>query len=629
MTPGPLLIQALVYLAAGVIAVPVAKRVGLGAVLGYLVAGVLIGPVVLGLVGDAQNVVDFAEYGVVILLFLIGLEVRPALLWERRGSILGLGAMQLCVTTAAIAAVAAAVGLPWRAAIATGAMLSMSSTAIVLTMLDEKGLRRGPVGAASFGVLLFQDLAVIPLFALLPLLARGGRHAHPPPGRIGGMLASDPAWLRAIAILAAVALVVGAGRYLTRPAFRFIASARLREIFTATALLLVLAVAALMQLVGLSPALGAFLAGTMLAESEFRRELESDIEPFRGLLLGLFFMTVGAGLDLRLIAAHPALLVASVLGLMLLKTGVMAAIGRLGGLPARDAGTVAVSLSQGGEFAFVLIGMVGQTGVIGHALGQILSATVALSMMATPLAAAGWERLADGIRPARGADPDPEAPSFARDAEAIVAGYGRVGQIVGRLLESAGHRVSVMDVSMSTIDSVRAFGRTVSYGDATRIDLLEAAGAGKARLLVVAIDDRERAADLVSLARERYPHLRIVARAWDRRDAYVLLARGADHVERETFEGSVALGRAALRALGMRSHRATRAAGLFRLYDAKLFARLRPRFGSDGFILASRESAAMFQRLLEADLESIGADGALAEWDSPAPVHEEAAGRGG
>ncbi len=612
------MMPALIYLAAGILSVPLAKRAGLGALLGYLVAGILIGPHVLHLVGTRAEVSDLASLGVVILLFLIGLELRPALLWQLRGSIFGLGATQLAACAATVFVAAWSAGLPWRAAIITGALLAMSSTAIVLGVLDERGARRGAVGSASFGVLLFQDLAVIPLFAVLPLLAPAGAPAPPRPG--DPMLAGLPGWERALAVLAAVGVIVIGGRYLTRPAFRYIASANVREIFTATALLLVLGVATLMQFVGLSEALGAFLAGVVLAESEFRRELEADIEPFRGLLLGLFFMTVGAGLDIRLFIREPLLLAFAVLGLMALKAAVMFPIARLAGLPNRDAGSVAVALSQGGEFAFVLTGLATASGALELPFAQFLNSVVAVSMMATPLVFLAWERLSTRKKTT---DPD-ETPLFTPGVDAIIAGYGRFGQVIGRLLETTGYTLSVMDISMAQIDTMRTFGRRVNYGDATRLDLLHAAGAGSAKILVVAIDDRERAAELVTIARQNFPHLKVLARAWDRRDTYQLQAAGAHHVERETFESSLSLGRAALRALGMRAHRAHRAASLFRTYDIKQLEKMRARWGEDRqtFILASRQSYEMFQRVLNADIEALGSDSVLADWEQPAPAPE-------
>ena len=614
------MIPVLVYLAAGILSVPLARRAGLGTLLGYLIAGIVIGPHVLHLVGTATEVSDFASLGVVILLFLIGLELRPALLWQLRGSIFGLGAAQLAVCLAAIAAAAAAAGLPWRGSLITGAVLAMSSTAIVLGVLEERGLRRSSVGNASFGILLFQDLAVIPLFAILPFLSPTRIHLQPRPG--DPMLTGVPPWEHALAIVAAMTLVVVGGRYLTRPVFRFIASANVREIFTATALLLVLGVATLMQYVGLSQALGAFLAGVVLAESEFRRELEADIEPFRGLLLGLFFLTVGAGLDIGLVVRQPLLLAGSVVGLMLLKAAVSAPVARLAGLASRDAGTVAVVLSGGGEFAFVLVGLATASRALDAGLGRFLDTIVAVSMMATPLVLIAWQRLATARRAA--AAPE-QTPTFDEGVTAIIAGYGRFGQIVGRLLESAGYSVSVMDISMSQIDTMRALGRRVNYGDATRLDLLHAAGAGSAKLLVVAIDDRERARELVEIARDNFPQLKILARAWDRRDAYDLSARGAHYVEREMFEGSLSLGRSALRALGMRAHRAHRVAALFRAYDIKQFEKMRRLWGQDrsNFLLASRQSYEMFSRVLEADLQSLGRTGDLAEWSEDPPARPE------
>ncbi|MDB5458627.1 MAG: potassium transporter, partial [Caulobacteraceae bacterium] len=471
MNSQSLLIQALVYLAAGVFSVPIAKRLGLGSVLGYLIAGVVIGPFALSLVGQQADVMRFAEFGVVILLFLIGLEVRPALLWDLRGIIFGLGGAQVGVTAAVVGGAAMLFGLNWQSALAVGFVMAMSSTAIVLQTLEEKGLRQGPVGQTAFGVLLLQDLAVIPLFAILPLLAPGA-HAGGPAHPSANLLAGQPGWLQAIAGLAAVAAVVGGGRYLVRPVFRFIASARLREIFTASALLLVIAVAVLMELVGLSPALGAFLAGVVLAESEFRRELETDIEPFRGLLLGLFFITVGASLDFRVVLGQPLALAGAVVGVMTLKGVVMFLLGRLGGLGRRDAAATAVSLSQVGEFAFVLLGLIAADGLIGPGPTAFLTAAVALSMALTPLAMAGVEWI-NGRAETRKARPAPDVLPFDEGApDVIIAGFGRFGQMPGRLLVANGFKTVVLDSSIEQIDLLRRFGRRVHYGDATRLDLL-------------------------------------------------------------------------------------------------------------------------------------------------------------
>jgi monovalent cation:proton antiporter-2 (CPA2) family protein len=621
----PFLIQTLVYLGAAVISVPIAKRVGLGSVLGYLLAGVAIGPYALSLVGQLTDVMRFAEFGVVILLFLIGLEVQPSSLWDMRKAIFGLGGAQVVGTTVAIAGVAVLLGLPWQTAVAVGLVLSMSSTAIVLQTLDEKGLRQGPVGRAAFGVLLLQDLAVIPMFALLPLLATVAPvvHANPAEGHAASLIGHLPAWAQGLAVLVAVGGVVGGGRYLVRPLFRFIAEARLREIFTAAALLIVVAVASLMQVVGLSPALGAFLAGVVLAESEFRRELETDIEPFRGLLLGLFFITVGAGVDLPLVARQPLTLLALVLGLMSLKFLVMLGLARLFGAPGRAAATVATALAQGGEFAFVLLTFTVGAGVIGAPLAALLTAAVAVSMALTPVAMVLYERIAAAIDAAMPTVEPDTGPFDEGEPDIIIAGFGRFGQITGRLLTANGFRSTVLDSDIEQIELLRRFGRRVHYGDATRLDLLRAAGAEQAKMLIVALDDREKTVELVETARKAFPGIIILARAWDRRHAYDLLANGADVVERETFEGALALGITALQKLGFRAHRATRAGAFFRRHDRRSFEELRPVYGQEeAYILASRDAAQTMDRLMAADLERMRPGEVGNPWDT-ASLDEE------
>ena len=601
MQADTLMIQALVYLTAGVVSVPIAKRLGLGSVLGYLIAGALVGPYLLNLVGEAEDVMHFAEFGVVILLFLIGLEVRPALLWQMRTSIFGLGTAQLAVSGAAIGAVVLMLGADWRVALAAGLILALSSTAIVLQNLEEKGLRQGPIGQAAFGVLLFQDLAVIPLFALLPLLAVGA--AGVASGQ-EGVLGALPVWIRVLASLAAVAGVVFGGRYLIRPIFRFIAAARLREIFTASALLIVVAVAALMELVGLSPALGAFLAGVVLAESEFRRELETDIEPFRGLLLGLFFITVGAGLNFALVASAPVLIISLAVGLMVLKFLTMWGVGLAFGRSRRDAATIAVSLAQGGEFAFVLLGFVQAGRVMSAEQAGIATAVVALSMALTPVAFMLYERLV--LNRARPSD-EPERLEFEDGApDVIVAGFGRFGQIATRLLTANDFKVVLLDSSIEQIDLIRRFGWPVHYGDATRLDLLRAAGADKARLLLVAIDERDKAVELVRAATEYFPNLTIIGRAYDRRHAYELLEAGVDGVERETFESALNFGRKALTRLGLSDRRAAKAVNVFREMDIALFKSLAPAYGAgDGYIMATRDSRATMETLLRAEMQRL------------------------
>ncbi|MFO1013255.1 MAG: monovalent cation:proton antiporter-2 (CPA2) family protein [Caulobacteraceae bacterium] len=615
MNTHSLLFQALVYLAAGVIAAPLAKLLKLGSVLGYLIAGAVIGPFALSLVGDVEDVSRFAEFGVVILLFLIGLEVRPALLWSMRGAIFGLGGAQVLATAGVLAGAAMLTGLSWQTALAVGLVLAMSSTAIVLQTLDEKGLRQGPVGRAAFGVLLLQDLSVIPLFALLPLLATGVVTAPAAGEAHGGSLISGlPAWAKTLAVLGAVAFVIGAGRYLTQPVFRYIAAARLREIFTASALLLVVGVAVIMQMVGLSPALGAFLAGVVLAESEFRRELETDIEPFRGLLLGLFFITVGAGVNFNLIVSQPVQLAAVVIGLVILKFLVMFAVAKLFRAQTSTAAAVATALAQGGEFAFVLLNFTVGAGVIGSQLADLLTAAVAVSMALTPLAMVLYERIAHMLDQHVAKLPTEDPVFEGGPPQVIVAGYGRFGQIVARLLMLNGHSTVVLDADIEQIDLVRRFGRPVYYGDATRLDLLRTAGAETAKMLIIALDDREKTVELAEKARQAFPNLTIIARAWDRRHAYDLLANGADEVERETFEGALAMGRKALVKLGFRKHRAHRAADLFRRHDLRVFTALAPAYGeTENYILASRDAARTMDRLLTEDLARMRPGGE--DWD--------------
>jgi glutathione-regulated potassium-efflux system ancillary protein KefC/glutathione-regulated potassium-efflux system protein KefB len=613
---GPL-VPVFVYLAAAVAAAPIAKRLGLGSVLGYLAAGALIGPAALNLVGDISQVGHVAEFGVVILLFLIGLEVRPTLLWGLRTVILGVGAAQVLATTAVLAAIGLLLGLDWRMAMAAGATLAMSSTAVVLQLLEEKGMNRGAVGRSAFGVLLFQDLAVIPLLAILPLLSAGG--AAPMQG--AGLLAGQPGWLRGLALLGAVAAVGAGGRYLTRPVFRIIAKTGLRELFTASALLLVVGVALLMEIVGLSPALGAFLAGVVLADSEYRRELETDIEPFRGLLLGLFFIIVGAGLDFGMMAARPLAVLGLVAGLMAMKALVMTLIARAFRGRWLDAGAAGVVLSGGGEFAFVLLGVEVSGRVIDVELARLLTAAVALSMAATPLLLAAWRRLTRGR--ARSL-PEPENEFDGREPPVLIAGFGRFGQVVGRLLNANGFETSVLESSVEQIELLKRFGRRVYYGDAGRLDLLRAAGAETARVLVIAINDPEKAVEIVRTAREAFPQLKVLARAFDRRHAYNLLDAGAHVIERETFEGGLAMGAEALKALGWRAYPAERAARLFRRHDERAFEALRPLWGDEErFTVATRESSPRMEDLLRSDLEQMTPDLADGGWIAdgrPAPL---------
>ena len=557
--------QAFIYLLAAVISVPLAQRLGLGSVLGYLLAGIVIGPFGFGLVGSADGeLMHVAEFGVVMMLFVIGLELRPALLWQMRGPILGLGAAQVLGTAGAVAGIALALGFAWQIATAAGFIVAMSSTAIVLQLLQEKNLAKTAGGKAAFSVLLFQDIAVLPILALFPLLATfppaAGSHA------VTTVISHLPAWQHTLLVLAAIAAVIFAGRFLLRPFFRYIAATHLREMFTVTALLLVVGIALLMQQVGLSPALGAFLAGVVLADSEYRHQLETDIEPFKGLLLGLFFISVGAGIDFAFIAGRPTVVASLVFGMLAVKFAVLLAVSRYSRLEPTQRYLFAFALAQGGEFAFVLCAYAIQNGVLTSEIANLLVGTVALTMAAAPVLITINDRLVQPrfatVLPEREPDEIDE-----RDNPVLVAGVGRFGHIVARLLRLNGFGTTVLDSDAEQVETLGRFGIKSYYGDATRLDLLRTAGAERARLLVIAVDQEEAALRIVDLAQKHFPQLRILARATSRQHAYELLRRGVPDVYRETFGSAVDLSIGALRTLGMEEHRALRAAQIFREHD--------------------------------------------------------------
>ncbi|KAF0181994.1 MAG: glutathione-regulated potassium-efflux system ancillary protein KefC [Alphaproteobacteria bacterium] len=598
------LLQSFVFLVAAVVMVPVAKRLGLGSVLGYIVAGVLIGPFGLKLFGDPEGAMHAAEFGVVIMLFLIGLELQPALLWRMRTSIIGVGGAQVVLTGLAIGGVSLAFGLDWRVALAVGLILALSSTAIVMQSMREKALTETDSGRTTFAVLLFQDIAVIPMLALFPLLATFAPSEAT--GHVeGGLLADAPNWLRVLATLAAIAAVVLAGRFIMRPIFRIIARTRMQELFTATALVIVVGTTLLMESVSLSPALGAFVAGVVLADSEFRHEIESDIEPFRGLLLGLFFVSVGASIDFALLFAQPMLILGLAALLIAVKAAVLFGIQRLFGQGKADSVTVALMLAQGGEFAFVLFAFAQGEGVLPASIVDPLTVVVALSMAATPLLFIAAERIAGQLVSPISVRLEEAIES--NKPHAIVAGYGRVGQTVGRLLEANGYRTSVLEHDADQVDALRGFGRKVNYGDASRIDLLRAAGAEDAQVIVVAIDDKAKALEIVDTVRRHFPHLKIVARAYDRRHAYELMAKEVDALERETFESSVRLGVKTLAMLGFGAYQSERAGELFRRYDEKLLGEMAGLWGGDfaAYQKVVRDRTAMFEDLMRTDMAAM------------------------
>ena len=604
------LYQASIYLAAAVIAVPIAARLGLGSVLGYLVAGIVIGPV-LGLVGsNAQDLKQFAEFGVVMMLFLIGLELEPRALWGMRHRLIGLGGLQIGLSTLAIMVVALAAGERWEAALAIGLTLALSSTAIVLQTLDEKGLMRTRGGRSVFSVLLTQDIAVIPILAFLPLLAapwgtrlandgsitRGGEAAD---GAHGGLslVAGLPGWGVTLITIAALAFIILAGIFLTRPVFRYIHGSRLREMYTALALLIVVGIAFLMELVGLSPALGAFLAGVVLANSEFRHELESDLLPFKGLLLGLFFITVGADINIRAFLADPGDLLGLALLLAVTKGAVLYGLGRAFRLRGRDLWLFTLGLAQAGEFAFVLLNFSGRLNVLPQALAEKLMLVVALSMLITPLLFILHDFIARHLKEAA---PLQEPDEIDEQGPVIIAGIGRFGQIVNRLVRASGFRTVVLDHDMETIQLMRRFGIKGFLGDPTRPELLKAAGLDKAQVLVAAMDQPAHVTHLVRFARQERPDLHIIARARDRAHVFELFRAGADDIVREVFDSSLRAGRYVLENVGLTEYEAAEAEKTFYAHDRQALKELAELWDPK---LPGSENEAYIQRAKELEKE--------------------------
>lgn len=617
--------QAFVYLVAAVLSVPVAKRLGLGSVLGYLIAGVLIGPFGFKFLGQesSEDVMHFAEFGVVMMLFLVGLELQPSLLWRMRLPILGLGGLQVAVTAVIIGAIAMLCGLPWQTALAVGLILAQSSTAIVLQTLNEKGLMKTEAGQSAFSVLLFQDIAVIPILAFLPLLAvKASQYANLHASQVILVAAEQtaetnaiPGWQQAILVIGTVGGIIVAGRFLMNPVFRFIADTELKEIFTATTLLLVIGIALAMQRVGLSPALGTFVAGVVLADNEYRHELETDIDPFKGLLLGLFFISVGASINFNLLLQQPLLILAVVLGLAIAKFVILFGLGQFFKLPLSQSLLFGFALAQGGEFGFVLFSFATQNQIIPPEISNPLVVAVALSMALTPLIMILNDRL---VQP-RFATVEAERESDEIDDNenpVVIAGFGRFGQIVGRLLAANGCKATILDHNPGQIETLRRFGFKIFYGDASRLELLQAAGAGRAKLLVVAIDERETILEVVELARKRFPNLKILARAIDRSHAYELIRRGADVVQRETFGSALEMGFESLKLLGVRSYKARRAALMFKEHDEEALQEIALSEKRDETVLIarSRQLAQQLEQLLQTDDQELTQEVDLA-WD--------------
>ena len=625
MQEGGFFFQAFVYLTAAVVAVPISKRLGLGSVLGYLIAGVVIGPFALGLVGqEGQDVMHFAEFGVVMMLFLIGLELQPALLWKLRAPILGMGGLQVGGTALIVTIAGSALGLPWQTALALGLTLALSSTAIVLQTLNEKGLIKTTGGQNSFSVLLFQDIAVIPILAIFPLLAVGNTahaeinaDAHHTTTWIEGL----PIWAQTLAVLAVVAAIILAGKYLMGPAFRAIAKTRLRELFTAAALLLVIGIALLMSKVGLSPALGTFLAGVVLAQSEYRHELEIDIEPFKGLLLGLFFIAVGASIDFNLIAADPLLIAELVIALIVVKFLVLFLVGKFFKMGLDNNLLFAFGLAQGGEFAFVLFSFAVQNNVMETSLANPLIAVVAVSMAFTPLLMLINEKL---LQPRFGTKEkeEKEADEIDEQNPVIIAGFGRVGSTIGRFLQASGVKATYLDVDPDNVDLLRKMGLKVFYGDASRHDLLHTAGAGEARLLIVAVDNPAKTLEIIETAQKHFPNLRIIARTVSWNDSYEVLDAGISHVYRETLDSSLRMAADALCLLGHRRYQAYRSIKTFRKHDEKFLRELAEmRHDRKELIRGARQRIEDLEKLLLTEIENVGKDKDLG-WDATTLIEE-------
>lgn len=555
------LLLAFIFLLAGVVAVPIATRLGLGSVLGYLIAGIVISPVLAILGVDVISIQHFAEFGVVMMLFLVGMELEPKVLWSMRAKLLGLGGGQVALTAILVMLAAMAMGQPWTIALAIGLVFSLSSTAIVLQTLNEKGLMRSDGGQSSFSVLLFQDIAVIPMLALVPLLALpeladlAGTYASDAHGSSDGdshaslsLVDGLNGWQTTLVTVAAVAFVIIAGNWLTRPIFRFIAGAGLRELFTAAALMMVVGIALLMSLVGLSPALGTFIAGVVLANSEYRHELESDIDPFRGLLLGLFFMTVGAGINFSLLFDNLGLVIVLTLGMMAIKVLVLLLLSFIFKIRGTDRWLFALGLAQAGEFGFVLLSFTVANHVIPTELADRLLLVVALSMLLTPALFILYDRV---IAPKFANNELSQADDIEETGQVIIAGHGRVGGVVNRILKGSGFKTTVVDFSSAQLDMLRTFGVKAYFGDATRPDLLESAGIREAAQIIIAIDSKEQTTELVHYVHHNFPNVNIIARAHDRNHVYDLYAAGCRDIIRETFDSSVRMGRAALIALGI------------------------------------------------------------------------------
>ena len=600
------LLQLFIFLAAAAIAVPIAKKLGLGSVLGYLVAGMIIGPFGVSLIQNVDEVMHFTEFGVVMMLFLVGLELRPSMLWRMRLPILGIGGAQVVISSIVLSGVAAYF-LPWQQALAVGLTLSLSSTAIVLQTLNEKGLMETRAGRSIFSVLLFQDLAVIPMLAGFPLLATlviaGGDDHHGALFDITGL----PNYMRVGIAVLAIGFVVVMGKFAVNPLFRAIAAAGVREVFVAAVLALVIGTSVLMLAVGLSPALGAFLAGVMLSDSEFRHELESDIEPFKGLLLGIFFISIGASLNFTLIGDSLAVIAGLTFGLLFIKWVILLTVSFIFKVDRDDRLLFSIALAQGGEFAFVLFQFARGNGVLPPEVIEPLISAVAISMFLTPLMFILHDLIGRKQKPdTQTQEADTITPT---NQKVIMAGFGRTGTDVGRFLLTAGIKPVILDHDAGNVKLLRKFGFEVYYGDATRLDLLEAAGADKAKLLIITIGHFDTAHKLVELVKKHYPNLEIYLNAEDREEAFAMMDEGVKHIQGETIGSAISLGQMVIEALGVEPYRAHRLAMIFKKKEQDLMTAIyAERSEETSYISSFQSHHENLEKLMELDGSAISDD---------------------
>ena len=606
---------------AGVLAVPVATRLGLGSVLGYLIAGIALSPLLHLIGADVVGLQHFAEFGVVMMLFIIGLEMSPKALWEMKSRIFALGGLQVAVTTAVVSAIAYGFNQPITVSIAIGMIFALSSTAIVNQTLNEKGLLKSDGGQASFSVLLFQDIAVIPMLVILPLLElpelqdlvahsaeAASDHGPSEHGLNLNLVDHLPGWQAAIITVAAIGAVVAGGAFLTDPIFRFVSRARLRELFVMTALMIVLCIALLMSMVGMSPALGTFLAGVVMANSEFRHELESDIDPFRGIFLGIFFITVGASINFSLLSQNLSLVLGLTLGLIVLKIVILYTLARFFKVAGGDKWLFSLGLAQAGEFGFVLLSFTVTNAVIPKEVADILLLIVALSMLLTPALFILYDRI---IAPNYSREQTHDADEIDSDAKIIIAGHGRFGGIVNRTLSGAGFETTVVDYSSEQLSMLRSFGIRVYYGDATRHDLLKAAGIDHAQILVIAIDDKQAITQLTRHVCKSYPHVHVIARAIDRNHVYDLWSVGCRDIIRETYDSSLRTARSALEALGIKRPEAQRMIDTFDKADREIMLELAdlydiniPAVDNEPYLKKARETLDVWEKQLKGRMKN-------------------------